>query len=80
VSRVVSKMLQSGGSKTLTLHESRELFDGLIVDFGGKYPLTALRTDSGLVNNPRFENGIIKIQAGNEEQLTKLEKDAVAIF
>ena len=75
-----SKSLQLGGAKTLNLYSSRRLFDGLITDFGANYPLSALQKASDLVNDPNFKNGMIKIQAGLENTLTRLEKAAVAIF
>ena len=32
------------------------------------------------MNNPNFEEGIVKIQNGNEDSLTRDEKSAVKIF
>jgi hypothetical protein len=52
----ISKALQGSGIHTLTLYEARKLFDSLLEDFGGKYPLSQLKTNSVLVNNPSFEN------------------------
>ena len=76
----VSKALQGGGDSTLTLYEARRLFDTLLTDFGGDYPLSQLRKDSDLVNDPAFENGIIKIQSGEESLLTRHEKEAVSMY
>ena len=45
-----------------------------------KYPLSQLKADSVLVNNPSFENGIIKIQSGSEDMLTRAEKEAVSLY
>jgi hypothetical protein len=47
---------------------------------GGKYLLSALQKASNLINNSDFENGVIKIQTGLENTLTRLEKAAVAIL
>lgn len=76
----ISKALQGSGLNTLTLYEARRLFDKLLVDFGMKYPLSQLKTTSVLVNNPSFENGIIKIQSGCEDRLTRAEKEAVSLY
>jgi hypothetical protein len=55
------------------------MFDKLLDDFG-HYPLSQLKTNSALVNNPSFENGVIKIQSGNEDRMTRAEKDAVSRY
>jgi hypothetical protein len=65
---------------SLTLYEARKLFDRLLDDFGNKYPLSQLKATSPLVNNPHFENGIIKIQSGSEDRLTRAEKEAVSMY
>ena len=56
------------------------MFDKLLTDFGAVYPLSQLKTNSSLVNNPAFENGIIKIQSGEESSLTRPEKEAVSMY
>ena len=76
----VSKALQGGGDSTLTLYEARRLFDKLLTDFGDDYPLSELKKDSYLINNKAFENGIIKLQGGEESLLNRSEKEAVSIF
>jgi hypothetical protein len=70
----ISKKLQGSGVNSLTLYEARKLFDRLLDDFGNKYPLSQLKATSPLVNNPHFENGIIKVQSGSEDRLTRAEK------
>ena len=35
---------------------------------------------ANLINNPAFENGIIKLQSGREAELTRLEATPVSIF
>ena len=42
--------------------------------------LPQLERDAPIINNPDFENGIIKIQDGLESQLTPDERDAVQRF
>ena len=76
----VSKALQGSGLNSRTLYEARELFDNLLEDFGTKYPLSQLKANSVLVNNPNFENGIIKIQGGREDRLLRAEKEAVSLY
>lgn len=76
----ISKALQGSGIHTLTLYEARKLFDSLLEDFGGKYPLSQLKATSVLVNNPSFENGIVKIQSGCEDRLLRAEKEAVSLY
>ena len=76
----VSKLLQTGGSSQVNLYECRNIFDGLLRDFRPKYPLSALQKNSPIVNDPNFENGIAKLQAGEELDLTRSEKDAVRIY
>jgi hypothetical protein len=76
----VSKALQGGGDSTLTLYQARRLFDKLLTDFGADSPLSQLKKDSDLVNDPAFENGIIKIQSGEESSLTRHEKEAVSMY
>jgi hypothetical protein len=42
--------------------------------------LPQLARDAPIINNPDFENGIIKIQDGLESQTTPDEQDAVQRF
>ena len=51
-----------------------------MTDFGANSPLSQLKRSSDLVNNPAFENGVIKIQSGEESSLTRHEKEAVSIY
>jgi hypothetical protein len=50
--------------KDISLIDSRNLFDGLITDFGAESPhaITSfnkyLATDSHIIHNPDFENGV----------------------
>jgi hypothetical protein len=75
----VSKALQGGGNKRISLYGARALFDKLISDFPGK-PLTHIRVNASIVNNRHFENGIVKLQGGKESELNPQEKAAVKIF
>ena len=52
----VSKKLQTGGPLQMNIYDSEVLLDGLLGDFGVKYPLT-----SSIINDQDFENGIAKI-------------------
>jgi len=42
--------------------------------------LSHLRKNGAIVNSPHFENGIVKIQCGNEGSLSAQEKSAVKMF
>ncbi len=76
----ISKILQTGGTQQMDLYECRALFKGLIDSLGDKYSLSHIKVSSSVVNNPHFEDGIVKIQGGSESDLTNPEKDAVKIF
>ena len=76
----VSKTLQGAGPNRLDLLQVRTLFDKLIADFGELYPLTHIRRDASIINNPDFENGILKILDGREAAMTRAEEIACAIF
>ena len=58
-----------------TLEEVRILFDALILDF----PVSAiyLSPNANIVHSPNFENGVVKILANNERDLSPVEADAV---
>ena len=80
--------LQLGGTERCTLEEERKMFDDIIRrienlpdddPFSGTV-LSHLKVDSSIINNPDFENGIIKIQSGKEADLTDSEITAVKIF
>jgi hypothetical protein len=75
----VSKRLQGGGDKRVSVYGVRALFDKLIADFPDK-SLAHLRKNAAIVNNIEFENGIVKLQGGKESELTPREKTAVKIF
>jgi len=49
-----SEVLQKGGDQRLNLLEAKTLSDGLIDDFGTKYPLSHFRSDSAIINYPEF--------------------------
>ena len=75
----ISIRLQSIDPKTvLKLSQVRFLFDVLI----RKYPPLEhdLKANSVHVHCPHFENGIVKIQNGEESKLLRAEADAVKIF
>ncbi|CAM9297017.1 unnamed protein product, partial [Ectocarpus fasciculatus] len=78
----VSQVLQRAGDNTLTLYQSRLLFDKLLTKYGDLYDLSQLKVNSELVTNPDFENGIIKIQKqlSDRNKLTPREKDAVSRY
>lgn len=77
----VSKGLQSGGVNRVSYFLARGLFDDLLEKYEiDQRPLPHLYSDGNIVNNKHFENGIYKVQAGLEHQLTNLEKNAIKIF
>ena len=75
----VSKVLQRGGERRVSVFMVRALFDKLISDFPGA-PLLHIQRNADIIENKSFENGICKIQGGLEQTLTRDEKAAVAIF
>jgi hypothetical protein len=78
----VSQVLQRAGDETLTLYQSRLLFDKLLDKYSTRYELSQLKANSELVTHPDFEKGIIKIQKGLDERnkLTSREKNAVSRY
>ena len=59
----VSKKLQGAGENRVNRFESRIMFDALIAELATRdRPLNHLRKNSSIVNNPHFENAIVKIQ------------------
>ena len=64
----------------MDLLEARSLFQGLVSDFQHKYPLSHLRTESNIITNPNFENGVIKILDYKEIDLNQAEATACSIF
>lgn len=80
----ISKTIQGEGTQRQTLSDVRKMFDGLIEEFES-YPIRHLRFNldhlkktSAIVNNPHFENGIVKIQQGLG--LSPAEEEAVKRF
>ena len=75
---VVSKLLQMDGQKAMDLDDVRVQFDMLI----DKYPGTAhyLSADAAIVQNKSFEKGVVKLQKGNEHDLTPAEKNQLRRF
>ena len=71
--------MQGAGPNRLDLLQVRTLFDKLVADFGGKYPLTHIRRDATIINNPNFANGILKILDGRETAMTRAEAIACAM-
>jgi len=61
---------------------TRFYFDKLIAEQKSVFPdiVEDLAANSRLVHCPAFENGIVKIQNGDEAKLTQDEKKAVSIF
>ena len=74
----VSVFLQHEDPLKCPLHLARATFDSLIAD----YPSLAhhLAKDATIVHNKHFESGVIKLQKGEEKQLSRLEKDALSVF
>ena len=74
------KALQGGGSNRVHRYQSRVMFDHLLDEFeiGGNIP--HLRQNARTVNNPHFENGIVKTQSAMEDTLFASEKAAVKVF
>jgi hypothetical protein len=69
---VVSKLLQMDGQKAMDLDDVRVQFDMLIQKHpGAAYHLSA---DAAIVQNKNFEKGVVKLQQGNEHELTAGEK------
>jgi hypothetical protein len=72
--------------KDISLIDSRNLFDGLITDFGTESPhaITSfnkyLATDSHIIHNPDFENGVCKVLRHSEERLNENEIVALRKF
>ena len=57
---------------------ARKALDELIVAFpelGHQ-----IKSNSGIVHSPHFDNGIVKLQLGREFDLSDLEKNAVSIY
>ena len=74
----VSVFLQHEDPLKCPLHLARATFDALIAD----YPSLAhhLGKDASIVHSKHFESGVIKLQKGEEKQLSRLEKDALSVF
>ena len=66
-----------GGQDQLNLHDTRTLFDSLVTDLP-KYTFSHIQRGNKIVNNPDFENAVVKIQAGLENTLTTREKNATS--
>ena len=69
---------QKGGSAQLDLSDMRCLFDKLL----NKYPMLVRHLgDAGaIVVNAEFERGIVKLQIGQKQSLTRGEKDQIRRF
>jgi len=76
----VSKLLQTGDSSQVNLYEDRNIFDGLLMDFGARYPKPALKKTVPLLVIRILRMELKKIQAGEEFELTRSGKDAVRIY
>ena len=53
------------------------LLDGLVRDFGEKYPFTSLRPNASIINDPDFESGTAKLQGGSERAFAHFLRDGV---
>jgi hypothetical protein len=77
----VAKGLQGGGVNRVSRYEARKSFNDLLNTHERQNHLIPhLHKNGTIVNNPDFENGIVKIQAGVETDLNDYEKEAVKIF
>ena len=76
----VSKKLKTGSPSQMDIYDSKVSLEELVRDFGEKYPLTSLRPNSNIINDPDFENTIAKIQGGSEGLINNREKRACAHF
>ena len=68
-----------GGDNRVSVYGARALFDGLLNDFPQK-SLSQLRRNAEIVNNPDFENALVKLQIARESELTAREETAVRKF
>jgi hypothetical protein len=73
----VSKALQGAAGKKVNRYESRNMFDRLLAKYGDGRNLKSLKKNASIVNDPNFENAIVKIQGGQESTLNPSEKAAV---
>ena len=76
----VSQVLQRSSTheKYVDLHGVRCLFDGLIEECPAAKPF--LKMDAEIVHSKHFESGVIKVQSGNEQTLTRDEKKSLKRF
>jgi hypothetical protein len=70
--------LQKEGVGELDMHEVRVLFNRLIDEF----PITAqhLSANASIIDSKNFDKGIVKVQGGFENTLTREEKAAISRF
>lgn len=78
----VAKSFQFSGDKQPNQEDARVLFDSLLAAYPAKADALRpyLAADAPIVNNPDFENALVKIQGGKESELTENEKYSVRIF
>jgi hypothetical protein len=63
------------------MYGARCLFDQLLSAFPDhRSQLHHLKADDTIVNNPHFENGLVKIQCGREGELSVSEKNNLQMF
>lgn len=78
----VAKSFKFAVDKQQNQEDGRVLFDSLLEAYPAK--VDALRpylaAGAPIVNNPNFENALVKIQGGKESELTKNAKFSVRIF
>jgi hypothetical protein len=74
----VTKRLQGEGERVCSHSEVRQLFDAVIDSF----PSFEDHCSSGatIVTHKEFENGLVKLQKGEETTLSQLEKQAMRVF
>ena len=78
----VSIWLQTNNAADVTMSMTRFYFDKLLTQHKRVFPdiVDDLGLNSRLIHCPAFENGVVKIQNGDEHKLTPEEKKAVSIF
>ena len=82
----VSKALQGSGTERKSKYDVRVLFDAICAKFDEvndnniDKSLKHIRRSGAIVNNPYFENGIVKIQGNLESTMNAAERNAVKMF
>jgi hypothetical protein len=64
-------------ARDITMAENRELFTNAVLDHPGANLGKWIGEYAEIVHSPSFENAVVKIQNGNESELTDYEKNLV---